>query len=106
MPHIIIYLLILIPTFLLFLFLGYVFHWFMHQKWAGPFYHKHQSHHELIYPKHKLLSKSYISAGKDNSTLLFAILFAPVVLLAIGLTVFKVIPLVLGILIFVQMAIV
>ena len=100
------YLLALIPVFFLLLFLGYGAHWLLHQSWSGIFYRKHLAHHTIQYPSSDLLSEEYRSAGQDNSTILFAILFAPIVLFVIALMVFKLIPLMFGVLVLILMALV
>ena len=53
-----------------------------------------------------MFSDRYRSSGKDNSIVLFGILFAPIVLGTFFLTIFQVIPLVLGVLIMIEMAII
>jgi sterol desaturase/sphingolipid hydroxylase (fatty acid hydroxylase superfamily) len=53
-----------------------------------------------------MFSKKYRSSGKDNSIILFGILFSPVVLGMLAMTIFHVVPMVLGILLLIEMAIV
>lgn len=101
-----IYVLILLATFILFTFLGYVFHWMFHQKWSGFFYKAHDNHHNIQYPISDLISEKYREAGKDNSTFLFAIAFAPIIIVAVLLIVFGVIGKLLGAFLFVEMSII
>lgn len=100
------YLVVFIFTFAFLTWLGYAIHWAFHQKWSGIFYRKHFNHHFLQYPPTDLLSDTYRSPGKDNSVFLFAICFAPFVLTALLLTIFQVIPLGIGIMVFIEMAII
>src|ERR1039457_5727291 len=102
----ILYFVILVLCFFLFSFLGYVFHWFFHQPFSGIFYRKHYAHHNTQYPANDMFSVKYRSSGKDNSIFLFGILFAPIVLTALFLTIFQVIPIVLGILIMIEVAVI
>ena len=53
-----------------------------------------------------MFSVKYRSSGKDNSIVLFGILFSPVVLGMLAMTIFHVVPMVLGILLLIEMGIV
>jgi sterol desaturase/sphingolipid hydroxylase (fatty acid hydroxylase superfamily) len=101
------YPLVFIFTFMFLTFLGYIIHRAFHQEWSGTFYRRHYDHHFLQYPKTDLLSDTYRYPNKGNSSVwLFAICFAPLVLTALFLTIFGVIPLGIGIMIFIEMAII
>ena len=102
----IIYSLILFVSWFFFAFLGYGAHWFLHQEFSGPFYRIHFSHHYKQYPPNDMFSIKYRSSGKDNSIVLFGILFSPVVLGMLAMTIFHVVPMVLGILLLIEMGIV
>lgn len=100
------YSIILVLGFFAFTFLGYVIHWFLHQPFSGVFYRKHYTHHFIHYPPGRLFSETYIYTKSDNSVVLFAILFSPFVATILLLTIFQVIPLVLGILLMIEMTII
>jgi sterol desaturase/sphingolipid hydroxylase (fatty acid hydroxylase superfamily) len=103
------YLVVGIINLVLMSFLGYWSHRFFHSPKSGMLYLAHKNHHFLQYPKSNLLSsptEGYRSAGKDNTTYLFAAVFAPIVICAILLMVFKIIPVGIGVLILSEMAIV
>jgi hypothetical protein len=95
--------LVSILTFFVLTFLGYVSHWSFHQRWSKRFYSAHMSHHKILYPPSDFYSDKYRDAGKDNTTFLFALMFAPLVLTAIAITVFHIIPLLFGIIILTEM---
>lgn len=100
-------LLILCP--ILFMFLGYVFHRFFHFRmngFIGGFYRAHMRHHIAEYPPSNFYSDEYRYPGKDNTTYLFAIVFAPIVLFFLGLILFKCIPIWVGAGIFLEMFII
>lgn len=61
-----------VATFLYGTLAGWVVHWILHQRWAGRFHRAHLNHHLKQYPPHNLVSDTYRSAGKDDSTVLFA----------------------------------
>lgn len=82
---------ILLLIFILFTFLGYVFHWMFHQEWSGIFYRKHKNHHEKQYPETDLISDVYREAGADNTTFLFLGVFSPIIIGTILLMVFGVV---------------
>jgi|ERR1019366_1572910 sterol desaturase/sphingolipid hydroxylase (fatty acid hydroxylase superfamily) len=100
------YILVGIITLIILTFIGYISHLWFHSKSSGPFYRSHLTHHYTLYPKTDLISKpteGYRSAGKDNTTYLFALIFAPLVLTCLGLTIFSVIPIWIGLLILLEM---
>jgi sterol desaturase/sphingolipid hydroxylase (fatty acid hydroxylase superfamily) len=97
--------LVFILTFFALTFLGYVSHWCFHRPWSGRFYKSHLSHHFKLYPPSDFYSDKYRDAGKDNTTLLFTLVFSPLILAAIAITVFHIVPLVIGIIILAEMAI-
>lgn len=101
-----IYTLVLILVFMFLTFMGFAIHWSFHQKWSGIFYRKHYNHHFLQYPADDLLSDTYRHSGKDNSVVLFGICFSPIVLTAVLLTIFGVIPMFLGVMILIEMGII
>lgn len=78
----------------------------MHQPFSGPFYRKHWAHHYKQYPANDMFSVKYRSSGKDNSIFLFGILLSPVVLGMLAMTIFHVVPMVLGILLLIEMGVV
>lgn len=86
--------------------LGYFSHRFFHNVRSKRFYQAHRTHHFSVYPKHDLISKTYRSAGKDNTFYLFAAIFAPIVIAAIILTLTSVIPFWMGIMILFEMLII
>jgi len=59
-----------IATFLYGTFVGWVFHWVLHQRWSGLLYRSHTAHH-LNYPATDLLSSPYRDTGKNNGLLFF-----------------------------------
>ena len=101
-----IYTAILLSEFLVLTFLGWFFHFCLHRKWSGQFYRSHQYHHSVLYPPNSFLSEEYREPKKDNSVILFAIVFAPFVIVQLLLTILQVIPLVLGIVMLVEMGII
>jgi sterol desaturase/sphingolipid hydroxylase (fatty acid hydroxylase superfamily) len=98
--------LVLLLVFILMTFLGYAFHWMFHQKWSGPFWKAHMVHHLFRYPPSSFLSAKYRDAGKDNTTWLFALVFAPLIIAVIVLTVFHIISLFIGISILIEMSLI
>jgi len=58
---------------------GYLVHRMLHQTWAGILHQKHMTHHITLYPPSDYLSEEYRYAGKDNTTITFAIAAIPVV---------------------------
>ena len=101
-----VYLLVLMLTFIFLTFLGWLIHWSFHQSWSGVFYRKHYSHHFRQYPPMDLISDQYRSSGKDNSVWLFAICFSPIIGTALLLTIFGILPLLLGIMILIEMGVI
>lgn len=69
-------------------FIGYWVHWSFHQPWALWFYHAHMNHHKVQYPATDFFSEKYRSAGKDNTVILFAVVFTPVILTILALAFF------------------
>jgi sterol desaturase/sphingolipid hydroxylase (fatty acid hydroxylase superfamily) len=96
--------LVSILTFIALTSLGYISHWAFHQRWSGRFYTSHMSHHLVLYPPSDFYSDKYRDAGKDNTSVLFFLIFLPLILGAIAITVLKIIPLLFGIIILVEMA--
>lgn len=78
-------LLVGIVTYLLTSLLGYVVHWTIHQRWAGAAYKAHRAHHIDLYPPGRLISDTYLSAGKQSTVYTFLLAFAPLLLLPIVL---------------------
>jgi sterol desaturase/sphingolipid hydroxylase (fatty acid hydroxylase superfamily) len=72
-------------TFLLTCFFGYAFHRFLHTPRAGRWYRNHLAHHQKLYPAHDFTSDKYRDAGKDDSTIIFVMGGAPLLLLPIVL---------------------
>lgn len=97
---------VLIVIFVALTFLGYAFHWMFHQKWSKRFYRAHMNHHLKQYPVSNFYSDKYRDAGKDNTVVLFGLIFSPLVFLALILTVFGYINLFLGIAILLEMAVI
>jgi Delta7-sterol 5-desaturase len=93
-------------TFLLTSFLGFIIHWSFHQPWSGRLYKSHYTHHFKLYPPGNLISDIYRDPGDDSTARLFIILFSPLLLVVIGLTIFHIIPIIYGCAIFGTMAIV
>lgn len=91
-----VYLLVFVIGLLALTLLGYGTHYMFHQPWSGRLFQAHMVHHQKLYPIDNFLSDAYRYAGKDNTTLLFALVFAPLVLAALLLTIFGVIPLAIG----------
>lgn len=60
--------------------LGYWLHRAFHQPWSRWFYNAHMNHHQKQYPANDFLSEEYRSAGKDDTAILFGIVFAPIIL--------------------------
>jgi sterol desaturase/sphingolipid hydroxylase (fatty acid hydroxylase superfamily) len=87
-------------------FLGYFFHWIFHQKWSGRLNIAHKTHHNILYPPKDFVSDVYRNPKKDNTVYLFGLVFAPFILTAFFLTVFRIIPLGIGLIILGEMAIV
>lgn len=102
----ILYLLIILGTLFFFTFLGYVIHWSFHQKWSGKFYKSHLNHHTKQYPASNFYSDVYRDAGKDNSVYLFMIVFSPLIITMLLLTITNTIPYLLGSIILAEMAVV
>jgi sterol desaturase/sphingolipid hydroxylase (fatty acid hydroxylase superfamily) len=86
--------------------LGYITHKIFHKKWSGRFYRAHFNHHYLQYPPEDLISDKYRDAGKDNTVYLFALCFSPFIIGNIILTILGIIPIILGVGIFIEMAVV
>lgn len=74
-----------IVTFFVTNLLGYIIHRFLHQTWAGSFYHKHMTHHLILYPTYDYTSVKYRNAGKDNTVITFLLISIPLVILMIFL---------------------
>jgi len=106
MPAVFLYPIILLLGFFAFTFLGYIFHWAFHRPWSGIFYKKHWTHHFTHYPPNNLFSEEYIYTKADNSVVLFAILFAPFVAAVFLITIFHIIPYILGTLLLIEMGII
>jgi sterol desaturase/sphingolipid hydroxylase (fatty acid hydroxylase superfamily) len=100
------YLIVLIMSFLVLTNLGYWMHYAFHQKWSGRLYQAHCRHHNILYPSNDFMSDEYRDPKQDNTFYLFALCFSPLVLTAVLLTVFGVIPLLIGIEVLAMMAIV
>ena len=77
-----------------------------HKPWSKRFYNAHMNHHLKQYPPNDYVSDVYRSAGSDNTVYLFGLAFSPFIIGNIVLTILGVIPVVLGIGIFIEMAIV
>ena len=71
-------------TFLYGTLVGWLGHWVLHQRWAGPLYRGHMNHHTKQYPPGDLKSESYRSAGREDSTFIFT----PILTLAFALFVY------------------
>jgi sterol desaturase/sphingolipid hydroxylase (fatty acid hydroxylase superfamily) len=91
-----VYLLVFVIGLLALTFLGYITHYAFHQPWSGRLFQAHMVHHQKLYPVDNFLSDVYRDAGSDNTTYLFALVFAPIVLAALLLTVFNIIPIAIG----------
>lgn len=100
------YLLLLYLELLSLLFLGYGIHWCFHREWSGIFFRKHRKHHDILYPPDQFISSKYRDPGSDNSVILFSVAFSPFVLSLLVITIFHIIPPLLGILMLGEMAIV
>jgi hypothetical protein len=70
----------ILVTFVVGTLIGHVVHWFLHQRWSGPFYKSHMSHHVTMYPKTDLLSETYRGAGAESGWVWFTIPIAGIVL--------------------------
>lgn len=95
---------ILILAFVFFTFLGYIVHRIFHSPWSGSFYKAHLNHHFLQYPPNDQVSDVYRDAGVDNTFWRFALWFSPLVIGNIVLTILGIIPIVLGVGVFIEMA--
>lgn len=102
---IIVAVLVSVLTFFLLSFLGYISHWCFHQRWSGRFYTAHMSHHKVLYPPTDFYSDKYRDAGKDNTSVLFFLIFLPLILAAIAITAFGIVPWFIGAIILIEMAI-
>lgn len=87
-------------------FLGYGFHWMFHQPWSGRFFKAHMNHHTKQYPPSDFYSDEYRDPGKDNTVWLFALVFSPIVLTMIALTVTGTVSLFMGLAILAEMGII
>lgn len=74
-----------IASYLVTSFLGYIVHWMMHQRWAGPLRVAHMAHHIVLYPPKNLMSESYRSAGSSSSVWTFLAVLIPLMLLPVAL---------------------
>jgi sterol desaturase/sphingolipid hydroxylase (fatty acid hydroxylase superfamily) len=97
---------ILFLTFVFLTFLGYSVHRMFHSPWSGRFYRSHKNHHFQQYPADNLVSDVYRDAGADNTFWLFFLCFSPFIISNIVLTILGIIPIILGVGIFIEMAIV
>jgi len=86
--------------------LGYGFHWMFHQPWSGHFYKAHMNHHLKQYPPTDFYSDTYRYAGKDNTVVLFGLVFAPIVITMIVLTATGGVSLFLGLSVLAEMGII
>jgi len=93
-------------TFVVLTFLGYVFHAMFHKPWSGRFYKAHMNHHTIQYPPSDFYSDKYRDPGKDNTVLLFAIAFSPIVLTMVILTVTGAVSLLMGLSVLAEMGII
>ena len=59
---------------------GYWLHRMIHQRWSGPMYRAHMTHHLVLYPPGKMFSERYQSAGWDS----LALWFSPFFVLLVG----------------------
>ena len=100
------YIAVLVLTFVFFTFLGYMVHRMFHQSWSGIFYRAHSSHHLKEYPKHDLVSDVYRDSGVSNTFYYFLAIFSPLIVGNVVLTVIGAMPLLLGIGIFIEMGVV
>lgn len=78
-------LLVGIVTYLLTSLLGYVVHWAIHKPWAGRAYRAHRAHHIDLYPPGRLISDTYLSAGKQSTVYTFLLAFMPLLLIPVVL---------------------
>jgi sterol desaturase/sphingolipid hydroxylase (fatty acid hydroxylase superfamily) len=94
---------ILISAWIIMILLGHLAHMAFHQKWAGIFHQAHLNHHNIQYPPSDMLSEKYRNAGTDNTTIYFAIIFSPLIIGNILLTIFGIVPIIIGVGIFLEM---
>lgn len=88
------FLFIILFSFFSICFYGYWAHRFLHSKYSGRFHNSHLTHHNALYPANDYLSKVYRKAGKDDSSIAFALfaiplLFCPLLLAIFHLLSFK-----------------
>ena len=100
------YFIIFVLNFFILTLLGWIFHWIIHQKWAGKAYKMHYNHHFLQYSTDRFVSDKYRNPGKDNSVVIFGIMFAPIILTVLILTIFRTIPLSFGIMTLIEMTVI
>lgn len=60
-----------LANFLFGTFVGWAAHWVLHQRWSGPFYKSHLTHHVKNYPPTRLATESYLESGKDDGLFFF-----------------------------------
>lgn len=84
------YFLIILITFIITSFFGYISHWALHQPWTGDFSRSHLTHHLKLYPHTNFLSNSYRNAKSDNSIRFFAIMAIPLYIIPILFYLFKI----------------
>lgn len=58
---------------------GYWLHRMIHQRWSGPMYRAHMTHHMVKYPPGDVFSERYRSAGWDSLALWFSPFFLALV---------------------------
>ena len=90
-------------TLILFTFLGYAFHRMFHRRWSGRFYVAHMNHHLKQYPVSDFYSDEYRDPGSDSTVYLFALLFSPILITMVLLTVFHIVSLFLGLSVLAEM---
>jgi len=96
----------IIFTFALLTLLGYAFHAMFHKPWSGQFFKAHMNHHLKQYPPTDFYSDTYRYAGKDNTVVLFGLVFSPLVVTMIVLTATGAVSLFLGLSVLAEMGII
>jgi Delta7-sterol 5-desaturase len=99
-----VYAVVLLVGFFALTFLGWIVHWAFHQSWGGRFNVAHMTHHLKLYPPTDFVSDEYRDPKNDNTFWLFLIVFSPLILGVILLTVFQVIPIGIGLCILFEMS--
>lgn len=95
---------ILIFSFIIMTLLGHLVHMAAHKPWSKIFYIAHRDHHNLQYPPSDLISDKYRSSGGNDTTIYFALIFSPLIIGNIVLTILGIIPIIFGIGFFLEMA--